>query len=173
MLLPNMVPRSCLQQAGRGRISVFLYDHCSDPYPYIDSNHIPMYSHIPTLLLAYLSVMAKKVPTPYGFPFRWQNFVDVVYFIYPVLPVLPVLGCIGPLWAISGPPPPPPPHLRGPPRGPAEGFCRGVRVLKRACVGEQTRNLARGFARSHIFFAEIRSACFLLVLLPLVMGRGA
>ena len=47
-------------------------------------------------------------------------------------------GRFGPLLAISGPPPPPPPHLRGPPRGPAKGVCRGIRILRRPCVGEET-----------------------------------
>ena len=41
--------------------------------------------------------------------------------------------------------------LRGPPRGPTEGFCCAVRVFKRACVGEERRNLACGLARSRVF----------------------
>ena len=57
----------------------------------------------------------------------------------------PVLACGGPLLAIGGPPLP-----SCMARCPAKGFCRGIRVLKRACVGEERRNLARGLARSQI-----------------------
>ena len=39
------------------------------------------------------------------------------------------------------------PQVRDPPRGPAEAVCRGVWVLKKSCVGQQTRSLACGLAR--------------------------
>ena len=52
----------------------------------------------------------------------------------------------------------PTPHLRGPPR-----VYLGVRILKRACVGEETRNLARGLAR-RTFFTKTRVVKCCLVL---------
>ena len=63
----------------------------------------------------------------------------------------------GLFWAIFGrfwPILDPPPILCGPPRGPTQGFCRGIRVLKRARVGKERPNLARGLARSQNFYSS-------------------
>ena len=89
----------------------------------------------------------------------------------------PFLARFWPLLASSGPPSPPP--LVGALRGPVEGFCTGMRFLKRPGVGEERRTLARGLARSQNLVIEIRVVeCCLLGgrcrfrLLVLIMGRG-
>ena len=88
----------------------------------------------------------------------------------------PFLAVFGLFWAAFGQFWTPP--LVGPPRGPVEGFCPGIRVLNRPCVGEERRNLASCLARLKNFFFQnpwrevVVVACCCLLLLVLIMGRG-
>ena len=81
---------------------------------------------------------------------------------------------LGPFWASFGhfwTAPPLPRGLRGPPQGPTKGCGHGVRILKRACVGEERRNLVGGLARSYNFFPEICvvKCCGIVVIVVIVV----
>ena len=78
----------------------------------------------------------------------------------------------GALLDISEPPPPP---LAWPTAGACGGGLPRRPVLKRACVGEERRNLARGLATGQIFCQNPCREVLLGVvacLLVLIMGRG-